>query len=83
MTGALFGIAALSMVAPCVVRPVGRIVGTLGIAVRGEVGWLARAAITPRPREVASAVSALMLGVALSTAAAVIVNSVEAQMGVR
>lgn len=80
MIGGMFAIGAVSLIAPYVVRPVGGLVGSLGAAVRGEVGWLARASITRRPRRVASAVSALMMGVALATAGAIVVTSVEANM---
>jgi putative ABC transport system permease protein len=80
MIGAMFGIGAVSRLAPYLVRPIGHLAGTLGVAVRGEAGWLARAAITRRPRRVSGAVSALMLGVAIATTAGVVVTSLQAHL---
>ncbi|TDC91260.1 ABC transporter permease [Actinomadura sp. 7K507] len=79
LMGAMTTVAALSILAPFFVGPLGGLVGRVGTAVSGEAGRLARATITRNPRRVSSAASSLMLGVALVGTTALIVLSVNAR----
>ncbi|KAB2346528.1 FtsX-like permease family protein [Actinomadura rudentiformis] len=75
LMGSMVTVAALAVLAPFFVGPLGGLVGRLGMAVSGEAGRLARATITRSPRRVSSAASSLMLGVALVGATATLVIS--------
>ncbi|MFB4299298.1 FtsX-like permease family protein [Actinomadura sp. NTSP31] len=75
LMGAMTTVAALAVLAPFFVGPLGGLVGRVGMAVSGEAGRLARATITRSPRRVSSAASSLMLGVALVGATAMVVMS--------
>ncbi|TDB94739.1 FtsX-like permease family protein [Actinomadura sp. 7K534] len=79
LLGCMTTAAALCVLAPFFVGPLGGLVGRLGTAVSGEAGRLARATITRSPRRVSSAASSLMLGVALVGATALIVLSADAR----
>ncbi|WP_433467506.1 ABC transporter permease [Spirillospora sp. CA-128828] len=79
LMGCMTTVAALAVLAPFFVGPLGGLVGRLGTAVSGEAGRLARATITRSPRRVSSAASSLMLGVALVGATALIVLTVDAR----
>jgi putative ABC transport system permease protein len=79
LMGCMTTAAALAILAPFFVGPLGGLVGRVGTAVSGEAGRLARATITRSPRRVSSAASSLMLGVALVGATALIVLSVDAR----
>lgn len=79
LMGCMTTVAALAVLAPFFVGPLGGLVGRAGTAVSGEAGRLARATITRSPRRVSSAASSLMLGVALVGATALIVLSVDAR----
>ncbi|WP_024935355.1 ABC transporter permease [Actinomadura welshii] len=79
LMGCMTTVAALAVLAPFFVGPLGGLVGRVGTAVSGEAGRLARATITRSPRRVSSAASSLMLGVALVGATALIVLSVDAR----
>ena len=79
LLGSMTTVAALAVLAPFFVGPLGGLVGRAGTAVSGEAGRLARATITRSPRRVSSAASSLMLGVALVGATALIVLSVNAR----
>jgi putative ABC transport system permease protein len=68
---------ALAVLTPLLVRPLGGLVGRIGTVVSGEAGRLARATIIRNPRRVASAASALMLGVALAATTGLLVTSVQ------
>jgi putative ABC transport system permease protein len=67
------GLAALG---PFLTAPLGWLVGSVGVAIRGEVGRLARATITRNPRRVATAASMLMLAVTLATVTGLAFTSV-------
>ncbi|MEU4563499.1 FtsX-like permease family protein [Actinoplanes sp. NPDC023936] len=69
-------LSALAVLGPYVVPPLGRVVGMLAVAVRPDVGRMARAFIVRSPRRVASAASLLMLTVALSTVTWALVTSI-------
>ncbi|MEU9507209.1 FtsX-like permease family protein [Micromonospora sp. NPDC048170] len=69
-------LSALAVLGPYVVPPLGRLVGTLAVALRPDVGRMARAFIVRSPRRVASAASLLMLTVALSTVTWSLVTSI-------
>ncbi|MEU9023769.1 FtsX-like permease family protein [Actinomadura sp. NPDC048394] len=75
LMGCMTTVAALAVLAPFFVGPLGGLVGRIGMAVSGEAGRLARATITRSPRRVSSAASSLMLGVALVGATAMVVMS--------
>ncbi|WP_067915737.1 FtsX-like permease family protein, partial [Actinomadura rubrobrunea] len=75
----LTAVAALALLAPFFVGPLGGLVGRVAMLVAGETGRLARAAVTRSPLRVSSAASALMLGVALVVATALIALSVHAR----
>ncbi|MGI5326732.1 FtsX-like permease family protein [Actinomadura nitritigenes] len=75
LMGCMTTVAALAVLGPFFVGPLGGLVGRIGMAVSGEAGRLARATITRSPRRVSSAASSLMLGVALVGATAMIVMS--------
>ncbi|MWA04745.1 FtsX-like permease family protein [Actinomadura sp. LD22] len=75
LMGSMTTVAALAVLAPFFVGPLGGLVGRIGMAVSGEAGRLARATITRSPRRVSSAASSLMLGVALVGATAMVVMS--------
>ncbi|MFD0683171.1 FtsX-like permease family protein [Actinomadura fibrosa] len=77
LMGSMTTVAALAVLAPFFVGPLGGLVGRLGMAVSGEAGRLARATITRSPRRVSAAASSLMLGVALVGATALVVLSVD------
>ncbi|TMR32650.1 FtsX-like permease family protein [Actinomadura geliboluensis] len=79
LLGCMTTVAALAVLAPFFVGPLGGLVGRIGTAVSGEAGRLARATITRSPRRVSSAASSLMLGVALVGATALTVLSVDAR----
>ncbi|TDC58265.1 FtsX-like permease family protein [Actinomadura sp. KC345] len=79
LMGSMTTVAALAVLAPFFVGPLGGLVGRVGTMVSGEAGRLARATITRSPRRVSSAASSLMLGVALVGATALIVLSVNAR----
>ncbi|GGT87064.1 FtsX-like permease family protein [Actinomadura citrea] len=79
LLGCMTTVAALAVLAPFFVGPLGGLVGRIGTAVSGEAGRLARATITRSPRRVSSAASSLMLGVALVASTAMIVLSVDAR----
>ncbi|XRQ11973.1 FtsX-like permease family protein [Actinomadura welshii] len=79
LLGSMTTAAALSVLAPFFVGPLGGLVGRIGTAVSGEAGRLARATITRSPRRVSSAASSLMLGVGLVGATALIVLSADAR----
>jgi putative ABC transport system permease protein len=79
LMGCMTTAAALAVLAPFFVGPLGGLVGRVGTAVSGEAGRLARATITRSPRRVSSAASSLMLGVALVGATALTVLSVDAR----
>ncbi|WP_141578005.1 FtsX-like permease family protein [Actinomadura sp. WMMA1423] len=79
LLGCMTTVAALAVLAPFFVGPLGGLVGRVGTAVSGEAGRLARATITRSPRRVSSAASSLMLGVALVSSTAMIVLSVDAR----
>ncbi|GAA4240927.1 hypothetical protein GCM10022254_67690 [Actinomadura meridiana] len=79
LMGAMTAVAGLAVLAPFFVGPLGGLVGRIGTAFSGEAGRLARATITRSPRRVSSAASSLMLGVALASATALIVLSVNAR----
>ncbi|MFA1544952.1 FtsX-like permease family protein [Actinomadura chokoriensis] len=81
LMGCMTTVAALAVLAPFFVGPLGGLVGRVGTAVSGEAGRLARATITRSPRRVSSAASSLMLGVALVGSTALIVLSVNARFG--
>lgn len=74
--GCMTTVAALAVLAPFFVGPLGGLVGRAGTVVSGEAGRLARATITRSPRRVSSAASSLMLGVALVGATALLMLSV-------
>ncbi|GGV12054.1 ABC transporter permease [Actinomadura cremea] len=74
--GCMTTVAALAVLAPFFVGPLGGLVGRAGTAVSGEAGRLARATITRSPRRVSAAASSLMLGVALVGATALLMLSV-------
>ncbi|WP_143220010.1 FtsX-like permease family protein, partial [Actinomadura sp. CNU-125] len=76
MFGCMTTVAALAVLAPFFVGPLGGLVGRAGTAVSGEAGRLARATITRSPRRVSAAASSLMLGVALVGTTALIMLSV-------
>ncbi|WUH97335.1 FtsX-like permease family protein [Spirillospora sp. NBC_00431] len=76
LMGSMTAVSGLAVLAPFFVGPLGGLVGRVGTAVSGEAGRLARATITRSPRRVSSAASSLMLGVALVSATAMIVLSV-------
>ncbi|MFB4312714.1 FtsX-like permease family protein [Actinomadura sp. 21ATH] len=75
--GAMVTVAALAVLAPFFVGPLGGLVGRAGMLLSGEAGRLARATITRSPRRVSAAASSLMLGVALAAATALIMLSVQ------
>ncbi|MBO2466138.1 FtsX-like permease family protein [Actinomadura violacea] len=75
LMGSMTTVAALAVLGPFFVGPLGGLVGRIGMAISGEAGRLARATITRSPRRVSSAASSLMLGVALVGATAMIVMS--------
>jgi putative ABC transport system permease protein len=77
LMGSMTTVAALAVLAPFFVGPLGGLVGRIGMAVSGEAGRLARATITRSPRRVSSAASSLMLGVALVGATAMVVMSAD------
>ncbi|XVQ12752.1 FtsX-like permease family protein [Spirillospora sp. CA-255316] len=77
LMGSMVTVAALAVLAPFFVGPLGGLVGRIGMAVSGEAGRLARATITRSPRRVSSAASSLMLGVALVTATALVMLSAQ------
>ncbi|MFB4310549.1 FtsX-like permease family protein [Actinomadura sp. GTD37] len=79
LMGCMTTVAALAVLAPFFVGPLGGLVGRIGTAVSGEAGRLARATITRSPRRVSSAASSLMLGVALVGVTALTVVSVNAR----
>ncbi|MEU8800182.1 ABC transporter permease [Spirillospora sp. NPDC048819] len=79
LMGSMTTVAALAVLAPFFVGPLGGLVGRVGTAVSGEAGRLARATITRSPRRVSSAASSLMLGVALVSTTALMVLSVGAR----
>ncbi|MFG2005103.1 FtsX-like permease family protein [Spirillospora sp. NPDC048911] len=79
MIGSMITVAALAVLGPFFVGPLGGLVGRLGMAVSGEAGRVARATITRSPRRVSSAASSLMLGVALVGATATLVLSSNAR----
>ncbi|RFS84864.1 ABC transporter permease [Actinomadura spongiicola] len=79
LMGSMTAVAGLAVLAPFFVGPLGGLVGRIGTAVSGEAGRLARATITRSPRRVSSAASSLMLGVALASATAMLVLSVNAR----
>ncbi|NDU74848.1 FtsX-like permease family protein [Actinomadura sp. DSM 109109] len=79
LMGCMTSVAALAVLAPFFVGPLGGLVGRAGTAVSGEAGRLARATITRSPRRVSSAASSLMLGVALVASTALLVLSVDAR----
>ncbi|MEV5825922.1 ABC transporter permease [Spirillospora sp. NPDC052242] len=79
--GSMTTVAALAVLAPFFVGPLGGLVGRVGTAVSGEAGRLARATITRSPRRVSSAASSLMLGVALVGATALLMLSVNDRFG--
>lgn len=70
---AVTGLAALG---PFLAAPLGWLVGSVGVAIRGEVGRLARATIARNPRRVATAASMLMLAVTLATVTGLAFTSV-------
>ncbi|QFG24957.1 FtsX-like permease family protein [Actinomadura sp. WMMB 499] len=74
--GCMTTVAALAVLAPFFVGPLGGLVGRAGTAVSGEAGRLARATITRSPRRVSAAASSLMLGVALVGTTALLMLSV-------
>ncbi|TYB46496.1 FtsX-like permease family protein [Actinomadura chibensis] len=74
--GSLAAMAALAVLTPLFVRPLGGLVGRVGTLVSAETGWLARATITRSPRRVSAAASSLMLGVALVSSVALVTVSV-------
>ncbi|MFC4050507.1 FtsX-like permease family protein [Actinomadura syzygii] len=76
LMGCMTVVAALAVLAPFFVGPLGGLVGRIGTAVSGEAGRLARATITRSPRRVSSAASSLMVGVALVSTTALMVLSV-------
>lgn len=76
LLGAMTTVAALAVLAPFFVGPLGGLVGRAGTAVSGEAGRLARATITRSPRRVSAAASSLMLGVALVATTALLMLSV-------
>ncbi|MFF5263155.1 FtsX-like permease family protein [Actinomadura viridis] len=77
MLGSMVTVAALAVLAPFFVGPLGGLVGRIGMLASGEAGRLARATITRSPRRVSSAASALMLGVALVSATALVMLSAQ------
>ncbi|MFC5749415.1 FtsX-like permease family protein [Actinomadura rugatobispora] len=77
LLGSMVTVAALAVLAPFFVGPLGGLVGRIGMAVSGEAGRLARATITRSPRRVSSAASSLMLGVALVAATALVMLSAQ------
>lgn len=79
LLGCMTTAAALCVLAPLFVGPLGGLVGRIGTAVSGEAGRVARATITRSPRRVSAAASSLMLGVALVGATALIVLSSDAR----
>ncbi|GAA2164782.1 FtsX-like permease family protein [Actinomadura napierensis] len=81
LMGSMTTVAALAVLAPFFVGPLGGLVGRVGMAVSGEAGRLARATITRSPRRVSSAASSLMLGVALVGATAMVVMSANGRFG--
>ncbi|HEY8480247.1 MAG TPA: FtsX-like permease family protein [Spirillospora sp.] len=74
--GSLLTVVGLAVLTPFFVGPLGGLVGRLGMLVGGETGRLAHATITRSPRRVASAASALMVGVALTASVMVVTLSV-------
>ncbi|SNS57106.1 putative ABC transport system permease protein [Actinomadura meyerae] len=79
LMGCMTTVAALAVLAPFFVGPLGGLVGRIGTAASGEAGRLARATITRSPRRVSSAASSLMVGVALVGTTALTVVSVNAR----
>lgn len=77
LMASMIAVSALAVLAPFFVGPLGGLVGRVGMAVSGEAGRLARATIVRSPRRVSSAASSLMLGVALASATALLMLSVE------
>ncbi|WP_433327641.1 FtsX-like permease family protein [Spirillospora sp. CA-294931] len=75
LMGSMVTVAALAVLAPFFVGPLGGLVGRVGMLASGEAGRLARATITRSPRRVSSAASSLMLGVALVAATAMVLLS--------
>ncbi|MFI0353529.1 FtsX-like permease family protein [Actinomadura sp. 9N407] len=77
LMGSMVTVAALAVLAPFFVGPLGGLVGRAGMLISGEAGRLARATITRSPRRVSSAASSLMLGLALAAATAMVMLSVQ------
>jgi putative ABC transport system permease protein len=76
VVAALITISALAVLMPLFASRLGGLVGRVGQIVRRDVGGLARAFIRAAPQRVASAASMLMLTVALSCVAWMLVTSV-------
>ncbi|MGL4177153.1 MAG: FtsX-like permease family protein, partial [Dermatophilaceae bacterium] len=72
---------ALAVLAPFLVGPVGGLVGSVAVAVRGEVGRLARATIVRNPRRVASTTSILLVSVMLATVGALLLSAGDRLLG--
>ncbi|WP_067482789.1 FtsX-like permease family protein [Actinomadura hibisca] len=79
LMGSMIATAALAVLSPLVVGPLGGLVGRLGMAFGGEAGRLARATIVRSPRRVSAAAASLMLGVALAVSTALLVMSADAR----
>jgi hypothetical protein len=73
----------LTALGPFLTAPLGWLVGSVGVAARGEVGRLARATIARNPQRVATAASMLMLTVTLATVTGLAFTSVRVQTQAR